>query len=244
MKYKLTLQYDGTRYAGWQIQRDRPTVQGLLREAVTTIAGEEVSVVGAGRTDSGVHAVQQVAHLVLSQPMLPLRLLQSLNGILPWDVRVLRVNRVSADFHAQRDARRKRYEYRIWNGPVLPPFLHGRILHLRSALNALSMRSAADSLCGAHDFSGFAASTTRVKSKTRTVFLSEVVKRGRTLLYRVEADGFLHHMVRNIVGTLIQIGRGKRPPNDMERILRSRDRRLAGPTAPAEGLFLMRVWYR
>ncbi len=242
-KYKVVLQYVGTQYAGWQIQKDQHTIQGKLKNAVHQLTGEEISVVGAGRTDSGVHAKEQVAHLRLSEEMATEKLLRGLNGILPWDIRVMSIDPAPQDFHAQKDAIKKRYEYRIYTGPVLPPFLHGYAHHMTRPLNASDMQRAAEHLCRSQDFRGFAASSTRVKSTVRTVFLSQIQEQGCHLTYQIEGNGFLHHMVRNIVGTLLEVGMGKRPPDDICRILVSKDRRLAGPTAPAHGLYLMHVSY-
>jgi tRNA pseudouridine38-40 synthase len=242
-KYKATLQYVGTRYAGWQIQKNQTTIQGQLRDALSTISGQPVSVIGTGRTDSGVHAMAQVAHFILPKRIPREKLIRSLNGILPWDIRVISLSLVSSSFHAQKDAIRKRYEYRIYNGPTLSPFLHGYVLHVRHALDLRAMQEAAQQLCATHDFTGFAAATTQVKNRTRHVTLSQILKRGCHVTYRVEANGFLHHMVRNIVGTLLQIGSGKRPTGDIRRIIQSKDRRIAGPTAPPQGLYLMKIWH-
>ncbi len=242
-KYKVIVQYVGTQYAGWQIQKDQHTIQGKLKNALHQLTGEEISVVGAGRTDSGVHAMEQVAHLRLSEGMATEKLFRGLNGILPWDIRVMSIDPAPQDFHAQKDALKKRYEYRIYTGPVLPPFLHGYVHHMSRPLNTSDMQRAAEQLCRSHDFRGFAAASTRVKSTVRTVFLSQIEEQGFDLTYRIEGDGFLHHMVRNIVGTLLEIGVGRRAPDDVRKILDSKDRRMAGPTAPARGLYLMRIWY-
>ena len=242
-KYKAVLQYIGTRYAGWQIQKNQSTIQGQLKDALHTLTGESVSVIGAGRTDSGVHAMEQVAHFSLSREMVLEKLLRGLNGILLWDIRVMSLQAAPLDFHAQKDAIKKRYVYRIYNGPTLAPFLNGYVHHIRYPLNVQAMQEAAQQLCQTCDFTGFAAAATRVKDRTRTVFLSQIQKRGLHVSYRVEANGFLHHMVRNIVGTLLQIGAGRRPPGDIQEILDSKDRQLAGPTAPAQGLYLMKIWY-
>ncbi len=242
-KYKATLKYIGTRYAGWQIQKNQTTIQGQLKEALSTFAGQPVSVIGAGRTDSGVHAMAQVAHFTLAQPTSREKLIRALNGILPWDIRIMSLSHVSSSFHAQKDAIRKRYEYQLYNGPTLSPFLHGYVLHVRHPLDLQAMQEAAQHLCDTHDFTGFSAAATQVKSRIRQVYLSQIQKRGHHVTYRVEANGFLHHMVRNIVGTLLQIGSGKRPASDIRRILTSRNRRIAGPTAPAQGLYMMKTWY-
>lgn len=242
-KYKISLQYTGTRYAGWQIQKHGNTIQGELTEAIRKITRETVSVVGAGRTDSGVHAVEQVAHFRVSKRFPPEKLFRGINAVLPRDIRVVRIKLAPPGFHARRQAVKKRYEYRIYTGDPLSPFLCGQVWHHPRRLDISSMERAAEYLCGSHDFTGFAASRTTVPNRVRCVYLSRVAKRGHQILYRVEANGFLHHMVRNIVGTLIEIGNGKRPPEDMLRVLESKDRRLAGPTAPAEGLYLMKVWY-
>lgn len=242
-KYKLVLQYVGTRYAGWQIQKNQNTIQGKLKSALNKLTGETVSVVGAGRTDSGVHAMEQVAHFRLSEEMATEKLFRGLNGILPWDIRVMSIEPAPQDFHAQKNALKKRYEYRLYTGPVLPPFLHGRVHHMTRPLNVSQMQKAAALLCRSHDFRGFAAASTRVKSTVRTVSLSQLQEQGCHLTYQIEGNGFLYHMVRNIMGTLLEIGVGKRDPDDIRRILDSRDRRLAGPTAPARGLYLMHVSY-
>ena len=242
-KYKATLKYVGTRYAGWQIQKDQATIQGQLRDALNTITGHAVSVIGAGRTDSGVHAMAQVAHFSLAAPTSREKLIRALNGILPWDIRVMSLSAVPSSFHAQKGAIKKRYEYQIYNGPTLSPFLHGYVLHVRHPLDVPAMQEAAQQLWDTHDFSGFAAATTQVKNRTRQVYVSQIQKRGRHVTYRVEANGFLHHMVRNIAGTLLQIGSGKRPPADIRKILKSKNRRTAGPTAPPQGLYLMKIWY-
>ena len=242
-KYKVVVQYFSSGYSGWQVQKDRPTIGGTIESVLSCLTGESPAVVGSGRTDAGVHALGQVAHFRLEKPWGSKRLLHSLNGLLPTNIRVLRLVTVPSSFHAQKDVVKKRYVYRIYNGPILSPFLHGRVYQVFPVLDFDSMQEAAGSICGSHDFSGFAASTTRVKNRTRNVVLSRWRRKGRSLEYRIEGKGFLHHMVRNIVGTLVQVGLGKRPPEGMSEILKSRDRRRAGPTAPAEGLYLAKVWY-
>lgn len=242
-KYKATLQYLGTRYAGWQVQKGQRTVQGVIEKALMRLAGQAVAVVGAGRTDAGVHALGQVAHFPFPDRDSVPDLLKSLNALLPWDIRVVRLEEAGDAFHASRDARRKRYEYRIYNAGILPPFEHLRACHVARPLDLGRMTDAAGRFLGEHDFSGFAAAASRVRSKVRTIQSSQVLHEGPVILYRVEASGFLHHMVRNMVGTLLQAGWCDRPCDDVERILLSRDRGQAGPTAPAHGLYLVRVWY-
>ncbi len=242
-KYRMLLHYRGTGYAGWQAQPDRRTIQGELEKAIQKICSERRSVVGSGRTDAGVHARGQVAHVVLNKALETNRLRISLNVVLPGDIRIMNLRKATTGFHAQRDARRKRYEYRIYNGSVLSPFLSDYVLHFRASLDSSRMREASQTLLGRHDFSGFTSSRSRVSSKVRTVVRSEFSQKGRSMLYRIEGDGFLHHMVRNIVGTLLEVGTCKRDTGDLEELIGSRDRTRAGPTAPAHALWLTRVWY-
>ncbi|MGW8181054.1 MAG: tRNA pseudouridine(38-40) synthase TruA [bacterium] len=242
-KFKITVQYLGTNYHGWQIQHGQTTIQGVLKETLSTLAGTPITISGASRTDSGVHAFGQVAHFFFPPRNTIPDLRRTLNALLPRDIRVLRLGQVSADFHAQKSARKKRYEYRIYNGPVLPPFSYGRACHIVHPLNFERMELGAQLLMGRHDFSGFAASTTTTQNRVREIGLSQMIKRGRNLAYRVEADGFLHHMVRNIAGTLLEIGLQKRSPDSVTEILAKADRRKAGVTAPPEGLYLVRIWY-
>ncbi len=244
VKYKAVIEYLGANYFGWQVQKDRETVQGVLARATEKITGQRPNWVGAGRTDSGVHALGQVAHFKLEDKVFqPRKLGRALNGTLPWDVRIKSLRRTPLGFHAQRDALAKRYEYRIFQGPVLSPFHSGRVFHSRGELDVDAMAAAAALIRGTWDFRGFAASGTSVRTFTRSVFQSTVVSSGRFIRYRVEANGFLQHMVRNIVGTLLEVGRGRREPEDVLRILASRNRRNAGPTALPEGLYLIRVRY-
>lgn len=242
-KVRARLAYCGLRYQGWQIQKKGATVQETLQQSLTQLAGRPVRVVAAGRTDSGVHALGQVVHFHFPQKSSIPDLRLALNALLPWDIRVLSVKRVAESFHAQKRVTRKRYEYRMFVGPVLSPFLYGRATHVRQALHFEKMASAATLLEGTHDFRGYAAASTSARTFVRTLFLSEMRRQGRHWFYRVEGDGFLHHMVRNIVGTLLEVGRGRRPPQDVSAVLASRNRKLAGPTAPPEGLYLVRVWY-
>ena len=241
--YQIRLQYIGTRYSGWQIQKDRQTIQGCIIKTLHQITGETASIIGAGRTDSGVHAMGQVAHFKLSKMIPTTKLKSSLNGILPWDIRIQQVKHVHANFHAQKDAFKKRYEYRIYNGRILSPFLHGYVHHTRARLNLEAMQQSMQYLKGSQDFSSFAATATQVKNRTRTIFLSQIINRGNHIRYQVEANGFLYHMVRNIVGTLVMAGQGKILPDYVPTILAARNRSTAGPCAPPDGLYLTTVEY-
>lgn len=242
-KYKATIQYLGSRYAGWQVQKNELTVQQMIQDVLSRLAGTRVNVIGASRTDSGVHALGQVAHFVFPEKETISDLQQAVNANLPSDIRVVRLIRPARHFHAQKDATRKRYEYRIENARVLSPFLAGRVCHTPVPLDYTSMEKAAPRFLGEHDFTALSASRTTVKNKVRRVLKSEMVRQGHRLTFRVEARGFLHHMVRNMAGTLIDVGHGKLKPSDIDSIIESRDRNRAGPTAPAEGLYLVRIWY-
>ena len=242
-KYRMLIQYRGTGYAGWQVQPHHATIQGELQAAISTVCGERAAVVGSGRTDAGVHARGQVAHFRLSARREPGGLRNSLNAVLPTDIRIMRLGFAEPDFHAQKSAQGKRYEYRLYKGPVLSPFLSDYVVHTRKGLELAAMQLASRVLTGRHDFSGFTSSRSSASSRVRTLSCSEIRTKGHFVTYRAEGDGFLHHQIRNIVGTLLQIGTGKRSVSEMEEILRSCDRTRAGPTAPARGLCLVRVWY-
>jgi tRNA pseudouridine38-40 synthase len=259
--WKLTLSYDGTGFHGWQVQPDRHTLQGTLGAALQFITGETILPQGSGRTDAGVHALAQVASFSLAAPIPAENLLRALNRALPPSVRVLAAETVAESFHARHSAVRKSYEYRIFcrepaqaggAAPVCSPFLAPYVWDCRWPLLALEpMQQAAALLCGTHDFSSFAASdpdqTERQSgggpNPVKTLFHSECVREDGLLIYRVTGSGFLHHMVRNIVGTLAEIGRGALAPAEMTRILAARDRSAAGPTVPPQGLFLVSVEY-
>lgn len=241
--YKAVIRYDGGGFFGWQIQKNHPTVQAELQRAIQQVTGERPTVVGSGRTDSGVHAEGQVASFRLDRFVNPAKLLRSLNGVLSDAVRVARLSRVSADFHAQFDAKGKIYWYRLWNGPVGHPFWRDFALHVPQELDLAAMRQAANDLLGRHDFRAFAAAGASKETFERQITLSRFSRHGSLLVYQVAANGFLHHMVRNIVGTLLLVGKGQLPASSMRQILQSRDRRRAGPRAPAHGLALKRVIY-
>lgn len=239
----LIIEYDGTNYAGWQIQKGQRTIQEILEQTIYRITGERVHVQGASRTDSGVHAMGQVANFKTRSKIPATKLRLALNALLPPDIAVRRVREVPAEFNAQFDACWKTYRYTILNDRVRSALTRAFCHHVPCPLDIRAMRRAARYLVGRHDFQAFRAEGWRPKDTMRTIKRLTITKDGRYIHITVVGDGFLYNMVRTIVGTLIQIGRGKRTPEDMKRILLSRDRKQAGPTAPAKGLCLMRVQY-
>jgi tRNA pseudouridine38-40 synthase len=259
---KITLAYDGSAYVGWQRQAEGQSIQGLIEDALGRIDGSPVTVHGAGRTDAGVHAFGQVASARVSSALDPAVLRRALNAVLPRDVRVVAVEDAPPGFHARYDAAGKLYEYRIWQGGVQPPFARAWSWHLPRPLNAAAMDRAARVLEGRHDFSAFRSAGGRVASAVRTVVLARVEVRepgadvafpdaagsgagadARLLAVRIEADGFLRHMVRAITGTLVEIGEGRRDEASVGNLLASHERSAAGATAPPLGLVLVRVFY-
>ncbi len=243
-RYKLILAYDGSAYAGWQVQPDRPTIQGALEKALATLAGGAIKAHGSGRTDQGVHAAGQAVHADLPRAWAGRDLRRTLNALLPPDIRVVRAGRVPADFHARRSALSKEYRYCIWNGEILPPFLRRYRTHVRQPLDVRAMRAAAASLAGRHDFAAFTANPNRKISGTvRHLTRLVVRRRGREITIIAQGEGFLYKMVRSLAGLLIRIGAGAVPPSAAQAILRSRERTARVPTAPPEGLCLWRVQY-
>ncbi len=241
---KITLAYDGTDFCGWQIQPSQPTIQGLIETVLNEIEGAAVTIQGSGRTDAGVHALGQVASFSLKNPIPAENLRKAMNRLLPDTVRVLFVEEVPEDFHARHSARAKTYEYRIWRGEICPPHLSRFVYPFPYPLDEAKMQQAAGRFAGTHDFRSLAANDGRpLESTVRTIFSSTLEREGEQLTYRVRGSGFLYHMVRNTVGTLIEVGRGNLFPEDINRILDAKDRSVAGPTAPARGLFLVSVEY-
>ncbi len=240
---KIVVGYVGTGYAGWQVQPGRATIQGVLETELSALLGEKVRIAGAGRTDAGVHARGQVANFPTSTRMPVAGLLLAINARLPEDVRILKVEEAPDMFHARADARAKEYRYRIVRAEVVSPFLAPFVLMVRARLDVGAMREAALRLIGRHDFTSFCPTQCRVDDKVRTVVGSEILETGDEIEYRVRADGFLHHMVRTFVGTLLLAGRGRLAAEAVPVILKARDRRAAGPVAPARGLILERVFY-
>lgn len=244
---KLTLAYDGTAYLGWQRQAKGKTIQGVLEEALTQITGSSCRIVASGRTDAGVHALGQVV-AVWMEHHLPVSVLQkALNAVLPADIVVLAAEEMAPTFHPIRDAKRKRYRYYLWDAPTRPVFWRHYVWHFWRGLDCEKMQQGARYLIGHHDFSAFETHGAKRKSSTRTIFGLEVTRQEADLpqliVFDVQADGFLYNMVRNIVGSLVEVGRGARPPEWIGQVLASRDRRNAGPTAPPQGLFLVSVSY-
>ena len=257
MNWKLILAYDGTDFHGWQVQPERATIQGELATAIERITGERVLPQGSGRTDAGVHARAQVASFELRAPIPPENLHRALNRTLPAAIRVLRVEHAEAEFHARHSVRAKTYEYRIFQGEICPPWLARYVYALNWPLEVERMRMAAGLVVGEHDFTSFAArdpdlgkriyaeaSEDERPGNVRTIHSSAFERQeGDLLVYRVRGNGFLHHMVRNLVGTFIDVGRGHIGPEDVTRILDMRSRAAAGATVPARGLFLESVEY-
>jgi len=246
---KLTLAYDGHDFAGWQVQPDRQTIQGTLLSAIEHLTGEKTLPQGSGRTDAGVHALAQVASVALESPIPVANLRMALNDILLSSVRVLDVEEVAADFHARRSARAKTYRYRIYRGEVCSPFLARYVHHYPYPLAEERMVASSGVVVGEHDFTSFAAVDPESRKEgleadnVRCIYSSEWKREGEELVYTVRGNGFLHHMVRNLVGTFLMIGKGSLDGADLARILAQRDRSAAGATAPACGLFLVSVEY-
>jgi tRNA pseudouridine38-40 synthase len=259
---KLILSYDGTDFAGWQVQPDASTIQGVLASAIGRITGEKVLPQGSGRTDAGVHALAQVATFATESPVPAANFVKALNDILPASVRVLEAEEVAPDFHARKSARAKTYRYRIYRAAICPPFLARYVWHYPFPLDEQAMARAAARVEGEHDFTSFAAvdsersagtppardENSRARdaapaSNVRLIFSSSWERQGDEFVYTVKGSGFLHHMVRNLVGTFILVGKGTLQVEDVTRILEARNRSAAGATAPASGLFLANVEY-
>jgi tRNA pseudouridine38-40 synthase len=272
--FKIVLAYDGTDFVGWQRQASGTSIQGLLEDALRDLDERDVPVVGAGRTDAGVHAIGQVAAFTLARTMAPDALTRAMNARLPESVRVLGAEIVPPTFHVRFGARTKTYRYRIWNGEVINPFERRYAWHVAGRLDVDAMGAAARLLEGRHDFAAFQATGSSARTTERVITCSTLsttddtedaeeqsfprvrvdlrvprvlrggeVRGGRLITYDITGAGFLRHMVRNVVGSLVEVGRRRRPPEWMHGVLASRDRATGGPTAPPEGLFLIAVEY-
>jgi tRNA pseudouridine38-40 synthase len=259
---KLTLAYDGHDFAGWQIQPDRLSVQGTLVSAFEHLTGEKTLPQGSGRTDAGVHALAQIATVTTNSPIPVDNLVRALNDILPRSIRVLAAEEMPPEFHARRSAIAKTYRYHIYRGAICSPFQARYVYHHPYPLNEARMIEAAALVVGEHDFTSFAAVDPEKRKEplasdpktlaaqaelepnnVRTIFLSQWQRQGDELIYTVRGSGFLHHMVRNLVGTFLMVGKGSLTVADVRRILELRDRSAAAATAPASGLFLVSVEY-
>lgn len=240
---KLILEYDGTAYAGWQRQPDQPTIQEAVETAITGVTQLTVPVIGAGRTDAGVHALGQVASFRIDRDMTPREWTRALNAHLPDTIAVQSAALMPDSFHARYSAKGKLYEYRLVNRETRSPLDRHFCWHIHKPLNDAVMNHAAMSLVGTHDFSSFQTQPTDNDDPICRIQHLTVFRHGHTLRIEVYADRFLKQMVRSIVGTLIEVGLGKRPPESLTSILHARDRSTAGKTAPPQGLFLMRVDY-
>lgn len=254
---KLTLAYDGTEFHGWQIQPREPTIQAAVMDAVERVTGERASVDASGRTDAGVHALGQVASFHIRSTIPAANLVKALNRQLPPSIRVLAAEDVApgsdtGGFHARFQARAKTYRYRLYRGEICPPHVWRYVHHFPYPLDEAAMMAAAPLFEGTHDFTSMASSEGRgdagaedvpEKSKIRTIYLSRLTREGEELVYTVRGSGFLHHMVRNMVGTLLEVGKGRLAAGHISEILAARRRSAAGPTLPGKGLWLVSVEY-
>jgi tRNA pseudouridine38-40 synthase len=243
-RYKITVSYDGSAYAGWQLQPHHTTVQQQLESAILKLAGETTKVHGSGRTDQGVHARKQVAHFDLSKMLQTSSLRKGLNALLPDDIRILRTEKIDQSFHARKSALSKEYRYFIWNAEIMPPFQRKYMTQIAAPLDISAMKTAASCLVGKHDFAAFSANPNRVVNSTvRSLRELHIRKKGNEIVITAVADGFLYKMVRSLAGFLIRVGEGKLPPSEAKSILSSRERTATVPTAPSQGLFLWNVTY-
>jgi tRNA pseudouridine38-40 synthase len=246
---KIVLAYDGTDFCGWQVQPDARSIQGALSHAIGRITGEKVLPQGSGRTDAGVHALAQVASFSTASPIPPENLCNALNDLLPASIRMLEVSEVPSEFHARKSAKAKTYRYRIYRSAICSPFLARYVWHYPYPLDCDKMRLASAFVVGEHDFTSFAAVDPERAheysgaSNVRRIFDSNWGLEGEELIYTVRGSGFLHHMVRNLVGTFLMVGKGSLQAEDIMRILQARNRSAAGATAPASGLYLVNVEY-
>jgi len=247
---KLLLAFDGTAYAGWQKQKSEKTIQGVIEDRLHVMTGERTCLHGAGRTDAGVHALGMAANFATDTEIPCHGLAKGLNSLLPADIRVLEATEVEAGFHARRSARAKTYWYNLTNGPIQLPSERFYCAHVFAELDFAAIKSGLAYVAGTHDFSSFEGSGSRDpelagRGAVRSIFETglETLAPGRYHRFIITGDGFLRHMVRNIVGTMLEVGRGRLAPTEIAGILAARDRAAAGPTAPARGLFLKEVLY-
>jgi tRNA pseudouridine38-40 synthase len=243
MRYKTTIEYDGTQYAGWQIQPNAITIQETIQQALSEISGKSIKIHGSGRTDQGVHAKGQVAHFDLDTSMQTKNLQRGLNAVLPRDIRIHKIERVHDSFHARRSAVSKQYRYFIYNGPIMPALERLYKTHIRHPLDTSRMREAARLLVGEHDFASFSSSRGEDEPTVRILEQLDVLKSGRTIEIRTRSNGYLYKMVRSLVGFLIRVGDGSEPIESASELLEQKRRSARVPTAHPQGLFLWRVYY-
>lgn len=245
-KYKMIISYDGTRYGGWQKQKNSTSIQQIVEEKLSAILRSQIAITGSGRTDAGVHAKGQVAHFCVDTTIDQKKLTYSLNCLLPKDIRIMSIEEVDPNFHSRFSAQRKIYHYYLHTDMIADPFKRKYSYHVRHRLDLTAMRQAAAKLIGTHDFSSFAnerGDDTQEKNNVRTLFRLDIIEEERGCRLEFEGSGFLYKMVRNITGTLLEVGSGKRSPRDIETILSYKDRTKSGKSAEACGLFLMEVLY-
>jgi tRNA pseudouridine38-40 synthase len=243
-RYKLTIEYDGTGLVGWQRQEGRLSVQQYIEEAINGLSQEDVTIFGAGRTDAGVHALGQVAHFDMNKELPIENIHRGLNFYLKdTKIRIIDVEEVNEEFHARFSAKKRKYLYRILNRKAPPAIRQKQVWHVPQSLDLDAMRKGAEFLIGNHDFTSFRAGACQAKSPVKTIDKIEIAEKDDEIHIHVEATSFLHHMIRNFVGTLHFVGLKKWPPEEVKKILEARDRTLAGPTAPAYGLYFVEVTY-
>ena len=239
----LTISFDGTAYHGWQVQENAVTVQQTVQDALEHICSKRDNIVGCSRTDSGVHANMYCCNIRTESTIDCKKLVGALNAVLPKDIAALDCKEVDFEFHARYDCKSKEYIYKIWNSPNKNPFLYNYSLHYKYPLDEAFLNRQAKMFIGTHRFDSFCAAGSSVEDTERTVMNASVEREGDTVIFRVEADGFLYNMVRIMVGTLIDISRGKIPPDSVKEIISAENRAAAGYTAPAHGLYLNKINY-
>ncbi len=240
---RLILAFDGTAYHGWQAQKNAPTLQGSVSQAISHITGERVTLTGSGRTDAGTHARGLAANFFTESRINPEQLLRALNSVLPHDIRALSARQMPLDFHSRRNATSKVYRYQVYLGPILMPHLMREFFHFPYPIDIGKMEKAARLFVGEHDFASFAKANSTPSNTIRRILSCDLRKRGHRMTLTVEGNGFLHHMVRNMAGTLLEVGRGSISLEYFRELFVKRDRTLAGFTAPANGLVLLKVQY-
>ena len=241
---KLIIAYDGTSYFGWQRQKDKPTIQGAIEQKIATIAGKPVSLIGAGRTDAGVHALHQVANFRVSSHLTPFVFFKALNALLPDSIIIKEAEHVPFDFHARYDVKTKVYEYRVYNHKLPSPFLRHYALHIPRSLDLPAVKECLSAIRGTHDFCAFCAMGDGIPNTVRTIIAANLeIQSGDLLVFHFEANGFLRYMVRNLVGTIVKVGLGKLGMNEFAELLRSGDRKHPVLKAPPGGLYLRDVRY-